>query len=179
MDHDDLSALRRNFDQQRILLCFNGPFSQSLIEEIGNALRSYLQSESASSAQLSDVFGCYIEITQNIRSYAAARQYDETAASATVVIGRDAEHRYQILAGNVVDAEDIPELTARIGRLATMDKVQLKQAYKEQLRKPAEPGRSAGLGLIDLARKSSAPLTYAVRPTQTPERLLFSLSVVV
>jgi hypothetical protein len=41
-----------------------------------------------------------------------------------------------------------------------MDKLELKAAYKEQLRKPREEGAlsGAGLGLIDVARKSSQPL---------------------
>ena len=41
-----------------------------------------------------------------------------------------------------------------------MDKAQLKAAYKTQLRQPREEGATsgAGLGLIDVARKSSLPL---------------------
>ena len=42
MDHIDLFAMREQFNSQQILLCFNGPISRSLIEEIGNALRNYL-----------------------------------------------------------------------------------------------------------------------------------------
>ena len=36
MTHIDLFELRIHFNQSRILLCFNGPISRSLIEEIGN-----------------------------------------------------------------------------------------------------------------------------------------------
>lgn len=179
MDHADLRSMRESYDEKRILLCFNGPFSQSLIEEIGNALRSYLHSDAASSSALADVFGSYIEIAQNIRSYAAARAYDDTAASATVVIGRDAEHRYEILAGNLVEAEDGRALATRVEQISRLDKLQLKAAYKEQLRKESQPGHGAGLGLIDLARKSSAPLSAALNPTPHPARLFFSLRVVI
>jgi hypothetical protein len=37
----------RRLARQRILLCFNGPISRSLIEEIGHALRNYTQAEQA------------------------------------------------------------------------------------------------------------------------------------
>lgn len=180
MDHADLSQLRETYDRERILLCFNGPFSQGLIEEIGSALRTYLTSESASSSALADVFSCYIEITQNIRNYAAARGYDDANASATVLIGRDAERRYVVLAGNIVEAADGERLAARVEQLADLDKAQLKAAYKEQLRRVREPdAEGAGLGLIDLARKASAPLSCALRPTGAAERRFFSLRVVI
>jgi hypothetical protein len=47
-----------------------------------------------------------------------------------------------------------------VASLAELDKQQLKALYKEQLRRPRQEGAStgAGLGLIDVARKSSAPL---------------------
>ena len=53
-----------------------------------------------------------------------------------------------------------------MGELSGLDKVQLKAAYKEQLRKPREDAAAAsgaGLGLIDMARKASAPLQATLR----------------
>jgi hypothetical protein len=51
-------------------------------------------------------------------------------------------------------------LFERVNQLACLDKVTLKSLYKQQLRMPrdAELASGAGLGLIDVARKSSAPL---------------------
>lgn len=181
MDHSDLYLLRETYNKKRILLCFNGPFSQGLIEEIGNALKNYLQSEAASSSSALDVFAVYIELTQNIQHYSAKHGYSEADASATVVIGRDEEGRYLISAGNVIEAEDGDALCERIKALAVMDKVQLKAAYKEQLRKPRadDDSAGAGLGLIDIARKASAPFSCSVYPVNSGTRLFFSLRVVI
>lgn len=63
----DLFALREEFNRQQIMLCFNGPISRSLIEEIGNALREYLKADHAAPSAAMDVFAVYIEMTQNIR----------------------------------------------------------------------------------------------------------------
>lgn len=180
MNHDDLSLMRQSYNEKGILMCFNGPFSQGLIEEIGRALRTYLTTDAASSSALADVFGSYIEITQNIRNYAATKAYDDITAAATVVIGRTPERHYEIVAGNMIEAEDAAVLVSRIEALKTMDKTQLKAAYKEQLRKETpESGGGAGLGLIDLARKSSAPLSYALRDFPASTRKFFSLRVVI
>ena len=181
MEHSDIYLLRETYNEKQILLCFNGPFSQGLIEEIGNALKRYMMSETETPASSSlDVFAVYIEITQNIRHYPAGRDYTEAEASATVVIGRDEDGHYVILAGNIVEPEDGAALCERIQALSTMDKTQLKAAYKEQLRKPREEQTvGAGLGLIDIARKASMPVTCGLRPVNDSERCFFSLRVVI
>ena len=175
----DLFSLQQTYNQQRIMLCFNGPLTRSLIEEIGNALRNYMEREQATMSSAMDVFGAYIEMTQNIRHYAARKGWNEADASATVVIARDAEGRYVVSAGNIVDAADGAGLEAQVNVLAAMDKAALKARYKEQLRKPREDGATtgAGLGLIDLARKASEPLSCSLR-TLDDGRAFFSMRVV-
>lgn len=176
----DLLAMRDSHQQQRIMLCFNGPISRSLIEEIGNALRNYLNSEQATHSSAMDVFAIYIEMTQNIRHYARRRQYSERDATATIAVARDDEGRYLVSAGNLVELEDGQELVTSIQALADLDKAELKQAYKRQLRQPREAAtaHSAGLGLLDMSRKSSLPL--APRLEQLPDgRAFFSLTATV
>lgn len=175
----DLYALRERFNQDRALLCFNGPISRSLIEEIGNALKNYLEAEHAKPAEAMDVFAVYIEMTQNIRSYAAAQGYGEGDAAATVVIARNDDGRYVVQAGNRVEPEDGQALVERIRALSGLDKSQLKVLYKEQLRKPRESlTTGAGLGLIDMARKASMPISASLSQTREGQTFV-SLSVVV
>ncbi|MGB4673492.1 MAG: biofilm regulation protein kinase SiaB [Azovibrio sp.] len=160
MDTIDLFELRAHFNKSRILLCFNGPISRSLIEEIGNALKNYLQADHAQPSAAMDVFSVYVEMTQNIRHYAMAHGYDELQSSATVVVARDEEGRYLVQAGNMVEKADGEALLARVQALANMDKTKLKSAYKAQLRQPRDESAvsGAGLGLIDVARKSARAL---------------------
>jgi hypothetical protein len=180
MQHVDLYLLRETYNEKHILLCFNGPFSQGLIEEIGHALRTYLQSETASSSAALDVFAVYIELAQNIRHYSAARNYDDSDASATIVISREANSHYVISAGNLVELSDGEALCERVNVLAAMDKAQLRAAYKEQLRRPrAEGAQGAGLGLIDIARKAGEPISCSLHPVNDGTRYFFSLRVAI
>ncbi len=181
MDHSDLYLLRETYNQKRLLLCFNGPFSQGLIEEIGVALKTHLQTDSVSSSAASDVFATYIELTQNIRNYAKKHNLTEAdEAGATVVIGRNENGRHVLLAGNVVEPDDGKALQTRIIELAGLDKVQLKAAYKEQLRKSRGDNDSgAGLGLIDIARKANEPFSCSLLPVNSGNQLFFSLKVVI
>jgi hypothetical protein len=180
MHSPDLYALRENFNRERIMLCFNGPISRSLIEEIGNALKNYLSADQALPAAATDVFAVYIEMTQNIRHYVARRGYPEAETAATVVISRDESGRYIVSAGNLVELGDGRAVMGRIEELAMLDKVALKAAYKEQLHKPRDPALpgGAGLGLLDIARKSSEPLHGALIE-HGGERAFFSLRAVI
>ena len=179
MDHSDLYLLRETYNQKHILLCFNGPFSQGLIEEIGSALKRHLQREENSSSSALDVFAVYIELAQNIREYSLVRGYGEQEASATCVIGRNQEGRYEIAAGNVVEPDDAEKICVSVQELSRLDKAQLKAAYKERLRAPRGENDSAGLGLIDVARKSSAPISCSIQPINTGQKMFFSLRVVI
>ncbi|THF65536.1 hypothetical protein E6C76_08115 [Pseudothauera nasutitermitis] len=180
MDDIDFFGLRELFTRNRILLCFNGPISRSLIEEIGNALKNYLHADNAQPSAAMDVFGAYIEMTQNIRHYALRQGYGEAESSATILVARDDGGAYVVQAGNVVETADGEQLTARVGQLAGLDKAALKAAYKEQLRRPRDEAASsgAGLGLIDIARKSSRPLAARLMP-MPDGKAFFSLQAVI
>ena len=172
----DLYELRERFDDEKILLCFNGPISRSLIEVIGNALRNYLKSEQASPASAIDVFAVYIELTQNIRHYALKSELAGADMATVVVSFRDGH--YHISAGNLVRQQDGESVQSAVNALAGLDKIELKKRYKEQLRKPRDEQATtgAGLGLIDMARKATAPVQASLKPLANETGYL-SLSV--
>lgn len=175
----DLFSLREQFNQRQIMLCFNGPISQNLIEEVGNALKSHMQKDNEQSLTM-DVFGVYIELTQNIRHYGISKGYNAMDNSATVVIANDDEDHYLVLAGNLVEPEDAQALADKVSQLALMDKAELKAAYKKQLREPRDQDKAsgAGLGLLDIARKTSRPLAANITKAENG-KVFFSLLAVI
>lgn len=174
MSSPDLYGLRERFEKDNILLCFNGPISRSLIEEIGNALKNYLKSEQLPPASALDVFAAYIELTQNIRHYATSSQL----AGADTATVSHFDGCYSVAAGNIVRVNDGRKLVARIESFAKMDKAELKIAYKTQLRQPRDTDAvtGAGLGLIDMARKSSKPMEATLKEIGN-DTAYFSLSI--
>lgn len=175
----DIYSLRETFNRERILLCFNGPFTATLIEEIGVALREHLQGLQASPSSIADVFTVYIEMTQNIRRYTLEHALPEQAATSTLIVSRSESGHYIVSSGNIVTIADGEALIARIQQLSAMDKAALKAAFKTQLHQPRDAlhGDSAGLGLIDIARKASEPLQAFIRPVDT-QYAFFHLHVV-
>lgn len=179
MKGSDLFNLQGLLSQQKLLICFSGPFSHSVIEELGKAVRNHLETERIEKSAVMDVFSVYVEQAQNVRNYTASREAlgrPIPTNSGIVVIAKDGDH-YVVTSGNLVELEDVPKLTALLDRLRGLDKAGLKAAYKEQSRKPVEPGSTgAGLGLIDMARKATRPLEYSVRPVDD-RYSFFSLEV--
>ncbi len=179
---ENLHDLRHTLSSQGALICFNGPFTHSIIEELGKAVRKYLENEEVQKSALMDVFSVYIEATQNVSNYANRDEWRETERTrlnaGIVVIGREGD-RYVVQSGNPVRPEDAAVLRERLDRLIALDKAGLKALYKEQARSKLGPGSSsAGLGLIDMARKASEPLEYALVPDQAGLSF-FSLKVIV
>ena len=78
----DLYNLREQFDASGMMMCFNGPFSHSIIEEIGTALRNHLAAENIARAAVLDVFAVYIELAQNVRNYLTLRGLGQGETSA-------------------------------------------------------------------------------------------------
>jgi len=175
MAPSDLLALHCCCPQQRVLLSFDGPFSQGLIEVLGLALRDHLREHDASQAKTMDVFSVYIEMTQNICHYIDMRGYCGDATHAALAISLDGNDRYVICSGNLVEAEDGHRLMSTLADLAALDKSALKTAYKTRMRLDRDPAsHGAGLGLLDIASKAHSPLSASLTE-QTAGRSFFSL----
>jgi hypothetical protein len=164
----NLHDIRSTLSSDGILICFNGPFSHGIIEELGKAVRRYLESAEVQKSALMDVFAVYIEATQNVSNYANRAERPEEDRlrlnGGIIVIGREGEN-YVVQSGNPLLEEDGAALSRHLDRIRALDKVGLKALYKEQMRQPVRPGGlGAGLGLIDMARKATRPLEYAMVP---------------
>jgi hypothetical protein len=176
-----LHSLRERLGEAGALITFSGSFSHSLIEELGLAVRKYLQTDHVERSAMMDVFSVYVEASQNVRNYTSLKGKDGEfgiGQSSIVVIAKRDTH-YEVNAGNMIEKADIAPLREQLERLRKADKPTLKAMYKEQLRKerPAQ-AHGAGLGLIDMARRSSAPLEFEFADIDE-EYSFFTLRVIV
>ena len=168
----DLFQLREQFSKKGIMMCFNGPFSHSIIEEMGTAIKNHLATENIARVAVQDVFAVYIEMTQNARNYLARREIPTgDTGSATIMIAKK-DDAYVVTSGNVILREDMGELTAHIDAINALDPDGLKKEIRRQLRNELPPGAvGAGIGLMEMAKRSSAGLAYSVRGID--ERFVF------
>ena len=124
----------------------------------------------------------FVEQTQNIIHYSAEKTPpDESKAelsSGIIGVGYDTGH-YYVLCGNMVKKEAVARLSEQLTKLQSMSKDELKRYYKEERRKESRPeSKGAGLGFIELARKSVKPIEFDVKQIDN-EFYFFSLKTVI
>jgi hypothetical protein len=73
MEKPDLYELKTCLEEKGILISFSGPFFHSIIEEVGKAVKKYLERIDVEKTAMMDVFSVYIEATQNLRDYTTSR----------------------------------------------------------------------------------------------------------
>lgn len=167
MISNNLFELQKILNTNGLLISFSGRLSQGIIEELGEAVKKYLETEDRPKNDVFNIFSVFIEQTQNIKNYCeskkATAEYEKIANSCIVTIGKTGTANY-ICSGNIIEKIDAVKLADMIDQLIPMDKVALKKLYKEKLKQDVSPDSlGAGIGLIDIARKARLPLEYSVK----------------
>jgi len=84
---------------------------------------------------------------------------------------------FLIQTGNYIENTSVTNLKERIDRINLLDEVELKMYYRDVLANGSFSDKgTAGLGMIDIARKSGNKLAYSFIPFDE-ELSFFSLSV--
>ncbi|WP_248927295.1 SiaB family protein kinase [Paenibacillus hamazuiensis] len=161
-----LLKLQTELASKGLLICFTGKLTQGIIEELGEAVKKYLETEERLKADVYDIFSIFIEQTQNIKNYCNSKEgadlYEQIAHSCIVTIGKTETGNY-VCSGNRIGNEDIGRLKAALDEIQPLGKAELKALYKTKLKQsPPADSAGAGIGLIDMARKASRPLEYSI-----------------
>lgn len=168
--------------EKGIILYFNGPVSQGVVEGVADLMREKMRNEDAGMKVTQRVFSILVEQMQNIVRYSVERDHDDfgglSMGSGQIIVGREAEGQFYVACGNRIRSEDGPRLTNKIEQVRTMNPDELKLLYKEQRRKGPDPdSRGAGLGFIEMARKACKPVDFNIVPVDG-ETSFFSMKVV-
>jgi len=165
---DKLYNFKQQHDQCGVIFCFSGYLSQELMIGIGEVLRSKLKQEEDNSMVLK-IFSVFVEQAQNIIRYSADQIISNNEeslglGSGILVVGKNQGH-YYISCGNIVDNDKVQHLNEQLVKLQQMSKGELKQYYKEQRKKDTpQDSKGAGLGFIELARKSDSQFEFSFQP---------------
>jgi hypothetical protein len=113
------------------------------------------------------IFSVFVEQVTNMLMYSAEREYytepgSEGASTGMLVLGNKGR-TYFIQTGNAIRSDGVEFIKGKIDYLNTLDKRELRQYHKERMRQDNDNPKSkgAGLGLIEIARRASAPIDYS------------------
>lgn len=164
----DLHDLYQNIKNKKIIFCYCGPISQETIEGIGHTLRLDLKIEKTRMGISQAIFSIFIEQMQNILNYSVDTvvkdaQVEKELRVGVLVIGQEDDEFY-VYCGNKIFNEDVQNIQDRIDEVSGLEKDRLKALYKERRKMEFKEGsKGAGLGLIEMARKSGKPIQYSFK----------------
>ena len=169
--------LHRTMISQQLILVYEGDFTQETTKSILTMAERNLDSSGEEANIKRKVFNVMVEALQNI-----VKHSDELADgvmkshAAIFLIGRE-DNRYSVMSGNPIRKSNIARLKEKLEKINSLDKEGLKELYKEIIRnkKISEKG-GAGLGFVDMARKSGTKLEYEF-PEMSADYAFFCLKV--
>jgi hypothetical protein len=174
-------AFKSTLDERGIVFSFSGYLSEGILYSLGDALRQKMALEDTDVTTIKKVFSVFVEQSQNIIRYSADKVQGNLGksvelSSGMVTIGSD-NGQFFIVCGNIILEEDMEKLRGRLETLRAMGKDEIKAYYKEKLREPPDEGsRGATIGLIEIARRASAPIEFDFDRIDT-DRHFFCLKV--
>ncbi|MFL0195466.1 SiaB family protein kinase [Clostridium sp. WILCCON 0269] len=162
----DLHDLYQNAKNDKIIFYYCGPISQATIEGIGHTLRLDLEIEETRMSVSQSIFSVFIEQMQNILNYSVDRivndvQVEKELRVGVLVIGQE-DQQFYVYCGNKIFNEDVKNIQDKINEISGLQKEELKALYRKRRKMELPEGsKGAGLGLIEMARKSGKPLQYS------------------
>lgn len=157
-----LILLYDSFEEHGISLVYVGKFNHT-ITKVFTALTGD-EIEAESKAVQRTLHHTMIEILQNMTKHSNNMFHDISMGKGLFMLGRK-NQAYHIITANVCDNKQEHLLTDTIDMLNASTPEELKKMYKKQLREGKISGKGgAGLGLIDIARKTGNPLDYMFFP---------------
>lgn len=171
--------LHKSMQEQNLILVYEGEFTQEITKSVLAMAERNMDSMGEESSVKRKVFNVMVECLQNIVKHGEGYKVGEDYAyNAVFMIGKRGDE-YIVVSGNPLDNKDIEKLKTRLDQVNSLDKEGLKQLYKNIIKSTSLSDKGgAGLGFVDMARKSGQKLEYDFVAIDN-ERSFFSLKTTI
>lgn len=153
--------LYKTMKTNEINLVYEGEVTQEITKTFTSLTeKNMARSEEPNQVQRK-VFNVMVECLQNISKHADTLSDETDDDRRGIVMVSKGDDSYKIITGNVIRNSKIPGLKESLEHINSLDKAGLSSLYKQQIMeaKLSEKG-GAGLGLIDIAKKTGSKLSY-------------------
>lgn len=150
----------------KVILIYEGDFTQETTKSILTMAERNLESAGEESTIKKKIFNVMVEALQNIVKHSddVKDAENNNHHAAIFLIGHE-RSQYSIMSGNPVKTANLPSLKAALEHINSLDKDGLKDLYKEIIKNTTISDKGgAGLGFVDMARKSGEKLEWAFVP---------------
>lgn len=170
MENVDYKKIVYDFHKEmlnnKFTLVYEGEITHQITKAFTSLAENKMDSYSEDASMKKKVFHVMVECLQNLSKHAEENMSSGGtgySGNGIFIVGRlgEDDQDYHILTGNAVEKPKVAEIKALLEKINQLDKAGLKELFKKQMREGSlsEKG-GAGLGLIDIARKTGEKLEY-------------------
>ena len=166
--------------EYEISLVYEGEITQPIIKAFLSLTETKMMQQEEPGVVQRKVFHVMVECLQNVSKYSdSSVGHNYLYAGMGVFIVTRSEKEYCITTGNALEKSKIDDLKGMLEIINSLDKEALNEMYKKQIKEGQlhEKG-GAGLGFIDIRRKTGSKLSYDFMPIDD-EYSFFYLSTTV
>jgi len=183
MQFNKIYDIYQKFEERNIIFSFSGVITSDFLNAVLDIVEAKVDYLEESPKIKKKVLKILVECVQNIY-YHAENQFsflkeEETkkkSNNALVMVVKDDEG-FIIETGNYIENHLVDDLKERIENINKLDKIELRELYRDVLANGTFSDKgTAGLGMIDIARKSGNKLNYSFLPVDS-DLSFFTLSV--
>ncbi len=168
-----------SYADNRVMLAFRGDISEPMLDSLLLVAEEKLVSLGCRKPMRKKAFHILVECMQNIYKHAFNEENEsmQSTKSNGMIIMTASDEGIHIATGNSMAKNQGLQLKRKLRRLEQLDSDRLRSSYKEQLvdGKLSNKG-GAGLGFIDIARKSGQRVEYDFTPLGN-QKLFFTFNV--
>ena len=152
------NELFSKLNEYQLSYAYKGDFTKHLTDNILELAETGMQTESENNSTKKKVYFIMVESLQNITRHQGS---PETKMLEGFFSMNKYPGGYLVTSGNIVENKDIDVLKQKLDKVNSFDGAQLKELYQEMLAEGSFSSKGgAGLGLIEMARKSGNKLIY-------------------
>lgn len=151
---------------KQLILVYEGEVNQNIVKAFSAMTEKNLDETESDTTVKKRVYHVMVECLQNICKHADNPETGTPAnpGKGIFMVGLDNE-AYYIATGNVVATDKVEELKGVLSQINTLDKDEIKELYKKKIKESRLSDKGgAGLGFIDMVKKTGNPLGFAFRP---------------
>jgi len=150
----DILSYYKSIGKEDVIFAYKGEINTQLLRSIIQAADTKMDSLGEGLGFRKRVSGVLIEALQNIMRHGEKVIIDGKEVFPVIVIANQ-QHEYVIATGNVISTPEVEKLRTHIEKVNAMSPEEQRNLYNDQLKAGtiSEKG-GAGLGIIDIARKS-------------------------
>lgn len=154
--------IHKTMVDKKLILIYEGEFTQEITKSVLSMTERNLDYIGEESNIKKKVFNVMVECLQNICKH--SDNVKEKEKSAIFMIGKE-DNYYVITSGNYILNEHVNGLKSKLEQINSLDKEGLKVLYKELITTGSISDKGgAGLGFVDIARKSGEKLGFDFHP---------------